>query len=31
MTVDKNDMKQLENQYIKRQEHIKKWSVLITP
>ena len=31
MTVDKNEMKHLENQYIARQENIKKWSVLITP
>ncbi len=31
MTVDKKEMKQLENQYITRQDHIKKWSVLITP
>ena len=31
MTINKKEMKQLENQYITRQDHIKKWSVLITP
>ena len=31
LTVDKKEMKELEEQYIIRTEGIKKWSVLITP
>ncbi len=31
LTVNKKEMKKLENDYITRTEYIKKWSVIITP
>lgn len=31
LTIDKKEMKKLEEKYLARTEGIKKWSVLITP
>ncbi|HIT38257.1 MAG TPA: ISAzo13 family transposase, partial [Candidatus Onthousia faecipullorum] len=31
LTIDKKEMKKLEDEYIIRTESIKKWSVIITP